>query len=319
LEVDVNVLKPGVHLDVSETDYHADPAPAPSLSSSIARTLLDRSPLHAWTQHPRLNPAHEPQDRKTFDIGRAAHRCVLGRGGDYEAIPSDLLASNGAASTKGAKEWIADARERGVTPLKADEVDTIGDITAAVSAHLAACRIKLDPSRSEAVALAEIDGVWCRAMIDNAPADPRLPLYDLKTTTDASPDAVIRAVCNYGYDVQAAHYLATWKAATGEDRRFRFVFVEKEAPFGCCVVELDGDPNSEADWLANANSKASESRRIWGECLNANEWPGYPAAPIIIGAPVWHARKWEDREIGLPVTSKPAAAALSAAHAMQAP
>lgn len=313
----------GVHFDMPEATYHADPAPQPSLSSSIARTLLDRSPLHAWTQHPRLNPHHEPTERKTFDIGRAAHRAVLGRGGDYVAIPSDLLASNGAASTKAAKDWIADASASGLTPLKADEVDQIGTMADAVRMHLTACRITLDPARSEAVAIAEIDGIWCRAMIDNAPADPRLPLYDLKTTTDASPEAVIRAVCSYGYDVQAAHYLDVWKAATGEDRRFRFVFVEKEAPFGCCVVELCDQPDDTSeespDWMQNARSKAREARRIWAECLAANEWPGYPAAPIIIGAPSWHSRRWVDREIGQPVTNNPTAAALAAAHAMQAP
>ena len=313
-------LIPGVHLDVPEATYHADDlCDRPTLSSSLARVILNQSPLHAWTQHPRLNPMHEPTEKKTFDIGRAAHRAILGRGGDYAAIPADLLASNGAASTKAAKEWIEDARASGLTPLKADEVDQIGTMADAVVLRLAAMNIRFDKARSEAVALAEVDGVMCRAMIDNAPADPRLPLYDLKTTTDASADAVIRAVENYGYDVQAAHYLDTWFAATGERRRMRFVFVEKTAPYEVAVVELHDDPDHEADWMLTARSKAAEARRIWGECLTANQWPGYPARVQIIGARGWEQRRWAEKSIGNPVTDKPSADALKTARSAQAP
>jgi hypothetical protein len=325
-------LPPGVH-DIPAEVYHADPAPVPSLSSTLARLILNRSPLHAWTAHPRLNPAWEPTDKKTFDIGRAAHRAVLGKGGDYVAIPDSLLASNGYASTKEAKAFIEDARAAGMTPLKAAEVDQIGEIADAVRAKLARMRIAFEPARSELAALAELDGIWCRAMVDNAPTDPRLPLYDVKTTTDASPEGAVKAVVNYGYDVQAAHYLDVWKAATGEDRRFRFVLVEKEAPYEVAVVELydheamvaagkakDGDEQSLAsDWMIHARSKASEARRIWGECLAANQWPGYPDQVAMVGQPAWHGAKWEARDIGQPVIRKPSAEALRAAAQFQAP
>jgi hypothetical protein len=309
-------LGTGVH-DISAERYHADPCAVPSLSSTLARLALNRSPKHAWTAHPRLNPDCEPTELKTFDIGRAAHRAVLGKGGDYLAYPPDLLASNGAASTKAAKDWADQVRASGGTPLKADEVDQIGHIADSVRAKLALMRIKFDPSRAELAAIAEIDGVMCRCMVDNAPADPRLPLYDLKTTEDASPEAVIRAVVNYGYDVQAAHYLAVWKAATGESRRMRFVFVEKAAPFEVAVVELHDDESDPADWMMTANSKAAEARRIWGECLAANDWPGYPAQIAVIGAPGWHAQHWADRPRA--EIAKPNLSTLARATAWQAP
>ena len=311
----------GLHADIPEARYHADDLrDVPSLSSSLARVIINQSPLHAWTQHPRLNPDHEPVEKKTFDIGRAAHRAVLGRGGDYVAIPDELLASNGAASTKAAKEFIEDARAKGQTPLKAEEVDEVGAISDAVRNRLAAMGIRFDTARSEMVALAEVDGTVCRAMIDNAPADPRLPLYDLKTTTDANPDALVRAVMAWGYDVQAAHYLDVWQAATGERRKMRFVFVEKSAPYEVAVVELHDDPSSESDWMATGRSKAAEARRIWSECLAANVWPGYPPRVAIIGAPGFYTARWADREIGQPViTDKSSPVALRAAYAAQAP
>jgi hypothetical protein len=245
---------------------------------------------------------------------------VLGAGSDFAVYPPEVLASNGAASTKAAKEWEADAREAGLTPIKAEDEQAIIDMADAVSLHLRAMRITFDPSRSEISALAEVDGVWCRAMIDNAPTDPRLPLYDFKTTTDASPDACVRAVAGYGYDVQARFYLDAWEAATGERRRFRFVFVEKEPPYGVGVVELHDAPDDEADWMLDAGSKCREARRIWSECLVADEWPGYPARVAVIGAPSWHRQKWANRSVGEPVIpKKPKPATVASATAWQAP
>ena len=322
-------LAPGVHR-IEPAMYHADllRVVEVTLSSSLARLIVNRSPLHAWTGHPRLNPDYVSDERKTFDIGRAAHRAVLGAGGDYAAYPPEVLASNGAASTKDAKAWAEEQRANGVTPLKADEVDQIGAMAHAVRRKLTAMGISFDPTRSELTALGRVDGVWCRAMLDNAPEDPRQPLYDLKSTEDASPEAVIRAVVNYSYEVQAAHYLATWKAATGEDRRFRFVFVEKSPPYEVAVVELyaapvgaspDG-PEMAADWMLTAHSKAAEARRLWGECLAADRWPGYPAEIAQIGAPGWYAQKWADRPRAEPIiVKKPNAETLARARAWQAP
>lgn len=313
------MLTPGIHFDVPEAVYHADRlCAAPSLSSTLARLILSRSPLHAWTAHPRLNPAWKPTESATFDIGRAAHRAVLGRGGDYVAYPEDLLAANGAASTKAAKEWAEEQRDAGRTPLKAETVDAIADMADAVRGQLLPMGIALDPARSEVTAIAEVEGVWCRAMIDNAPADPRLPLYDLKTTTDASPEALAKTIASYGYDVQAAHYLAVWKAATGEDRRFRFIFVEKEQPYGVSVAELYRKPGDEADWFDHADALAADARRIWGECLRTGRWPCYPARVAVIGAPGWHITKQDDRAARA-VSSKPTAETIARAAEWQAP
>jgi hypothetical protein len=286
-----NPLGTGVFNDISAEAYHADTfALAPSLSSSVARLLISQSPLHAWTAHPRLNPNHEPQDKKTFDIGRAAHTAVLGRGANYIAIPDDLLASNGAASTKAAKDFIEEARSAGLTPLKAAEVDQIAAMRSKIAERLDQLDIRFAPDRSEIVAVADIDGALCRAMVDNAPEAERLPLYDFKTTTDASPDAVMRAVMNYGYDVQAAHYLDTWKAATGEDRLFRFVFQEKTAPFEVSVVELGPDS------LTMARKRIARAREIWRLCLDADSWPGYPTGVHRVELPDWYQSRWLERE-----------------------
>ena len=283
------ITAPGLH-QISADAYHRDPCPDPSLSSTIAKTLLAQSPLHAWTISPRLNPDWQPIEKKTFDIGRAAHRAILGAGGDYVAIPEGMLASNGAASTKEAKGFIEDARAQGITPLKAAEVEQIEAMRSHAQLRLAEHGITIEPARSEMAAIAVIGGIWCRVMLDNAPADPRQPIYDLKTCEIAAPEACMRAVMNYGYDVQAEHYRQTWRAATGEDRAFRFIFQEKSAPFEICVIELGSDS------LAMAAKKIERARTMWGLCLRDGHWPGYPAGVHRIELPEFFHAKWLERE-----------------------
>jgi hypothetical protein len=115
--------------------------------------------------------------------------------------------------------------------------------------------------------------------------------------------------------VQIAHYLQVWEAATGEKRRMRLVFVEKEPPYEISVVELLNDPGDDGDWMQDASRKCDEARRIWSECMTDNQWPGYPGQVAIIGAPVWHRKTWAERETGLPVTR----AAMDRARAWQSP
>jgi len=313
----VKITTAGVYRMTAE-EYHADPCPEPSLSSSLAKILLNQSPLHAWTASPRLNPNWEPVERKTFDIGRAAHSAILGRGGAYLAYPPEMLASNGAASTKEAKAWADAVRANGDTPLKADEVDAIGAMVDTARARLAAMGIKLDPARSELVAVAQIDGIWCRAMLDNVPADPRLPIYDYKTCEDASPDAVRRACENYGYAVQAAHYRQVWEAATGENRGFIFAFQEKAAPHELAVARLLDSAGHSEDWGQDASEALAQARATWRDCLASGVWHGYPAQMIEIGASPYYRAKVQDRTYRAQI-SKPSPATVAAARNFQTP
>lgn len=311
-------LTPGLY-DLPADVYHADPCERPSLSSTIAKKMLAESPLHAWTASPRLNPNYEPTDSKTFDIGRAAHRAVLGKGGDYVAYPASMLASNGAASTKEAKAWADEQRAEGRTPLKADDVDRVGAMADVLRAACADMRIVLDPEHSERTAIAEIDGVMCRAMIDNAHPDPRRPLIDFKTIQSATPEACKRGVENYGYDVQWAHYAETWRAVTGEDRDFIFIFQEKEPPFEIGVVRLLRSPGHSEDWFEDAADKIAAARRTWGDCLSTGIWPGYPRLIMEIGASPYHRQRWQDQSARAEISKSISKETIARASAWQSP
>src|SRR5215203_2653492 len=75
------MLGPGLHM-IPPADYHRDPCPIPSASCSILETLLNRTPHHAWLQHPRLNKdGWKPSESsRKADIGSAVHEMVTRRG-----------------------------------------------------------------------------------------------------------------------------------------------------------------------------------------------------------------------------------------------
>ncbi|HFC8202698.1 TPA: PD-(D/E)XK nuclease-like domain-containing protein, partial [Neisseria meningitidis] len=167
--------------------YHA----RPELSSTGARSLLPEfkgSPAkYIWEkQHPRTSRA--------FDIGHAVHAKVLGTGLQAIAYPDDLLASNGAASTKAAKEWAEEQRTLGFVPMKSVEVAVINKITEAVLANEDARKILEQTHRETSILSTSPEGVPVRARFDiygNTKA------ADLKTTADASPRGFNKHVVEY--------------------------------------------------------------------------------------------------------------------------
>jgi hypothetical protein len=283
---------PGIHR-IDAGTYHADGLrPEVTLSSSLARVILNQSPRHARNDHPRLSDEYEPQESDTFDIGRAAHRMVLGVGNDIAVFPAEILDKDGGTRNKRAQEWEEAQRLAGLTPIKEKTFKRVQRIAAATKSRLDEMGIRLDPARSELTALADVGGVWCRAMVDNALDHPSFGpcLIDLKTTVDAKPEGLDRIIINYGYHIQAQFYLDAWKAATGEDRDFLFVLVEKAAPFEVTVCRMN------ADALFMARKQTARARDLWQQCLQSGEWPGYPLGLIEVGLPDYYTARWLERE-----------------------
>ena len=83
------ITAPGIYTDFPVDQYRADPCPQPSLTQSIAKVILDHSPLHAWHAHPRLNPRFVQDEEKKFDIGNTAHALLIGRGKSIAVIDAD--------------------------------------------------------------------------------------------------------------------------------------------------------------------------------------------------------------------------------------
>jgi hypothetical protein len=284
--------------DLAAADYHADQnKDMPTLSSSIANILLNRSPLHAWTAHPRLNPNWQPDDDSKYDVGTVAHSMLL------EGTASVDVCDFADWRTKDAREARDASRANGRTPLLAHQFEEVLGMCNAVADQLKAFDIDPVPltgGKPEQTMVWQDapTGAWCRARIDWL-HDDLSAIDDLKTTTrSAHPEAFAKNLYSYGCDVQAAFYLRGLKALhVDADRNtyldgvdWRWIVVETSPPYGLSVVE----PGPAVLELADA--KVDAALKLWAECLERNVWPGYPTKVATAELPAWEEARWLARE-----------------------
>lgn len=276
---------PGIY-EIDAATYHADPCPAPSLSSSVARVLVECSPLHAWTAHPRLNPAHVREESEAFDLGTAVHAYLLEGADNFAIIDAPDW------RTKAAKEARDAAREEGKVPLLAHRWADVRGMAAAARESFKSCErpTPLTAGAPERTLIWREGPVWCRARLDWLHDDHRT-IDDLKSTSvTANPEVWTRTLFNTGYDLQAAWYLRGLKAVTGQDARFRFVVIETTPPYACSLIGLSPEA------LMLAEKKCLMALELWAACLETNVWPGYPTRVCYAELPGYEEARWLAKE-----------------------
>jgi hypothetical protein len=278
-----DALEPGIYSDVAEGDYHADPS-APSLSASIAKIMCNRSPLHAWERHPRLNPDYRPAEESKFDRGTAAHALLLEGSDRCAVIDADSWRTNAAKDERDA------ARAAGRVPLLAHEHEEACEMVEAVRRQLDALEVYpplFTGGGPEQTLVWDERGVRCRARLDWL-RDDRQTIDDLKTTGgSADPrEWARRRLWDMGADVQVAMNLRGVKALTAVEAAFRFVVVENQAPYGLSVVSLA--PSA----LELANAKVDWALDTWRECIDTDTWPSYPTEVAYADVPPWEEMRW---------------------------
>lgn len=284
------ILQPGIYRDFPESAYFADPCPMPSLTQSIAKIILDRSPLHAWHAHPALNPDYRHDDDTKFDVGNIAHKLMIGRGKDIVVVEFDDW------RTKAAKE----AREHASSTGK---LGVLGKHYARAERMVAAAREQLElrglghlfRDGDGEVVLAWRDGdIWCRQLVDWLGAN-NTGFVDYKTTDmSVAPQNLGRMMVNAGWDVQAAFAERGLDALDPDTIGFRhylFVVQETEHPHCLSIVEMMPDV------MTMGHKKISYAIERWSECMAADLWPGYPTEIVRPEYPGWAESAWLNREI----------------------
>lgn len=265
--------------DVPEEVYHADPCPEPSLSASIAKLLLTTTPAHARLAHPRLNPAHVEDDAAKFDAGRAIHSAFLTGVDVLSVVAADSWRTNAA---KAARDQI---RSNGRIPVLTDQYDRLMATLRLMQGKIEQLEDRPLPFTdgcAEQTLVWQEDGIWCRARLDWL-RDDREYVDDLKTVASANPGDGFgqfgRAVETLGHYVQDAFYRRGCRALFGIDPTFRFVAVELDGPgITCCSL-------SEA-YRAVGDAAVSRAINLWRDCLQRNDWPGFPPYRVEISPPV---------------------------------
>jgi len=283
--------KPGIHFDFSINAYFDDPAPVPSLSQSVAKILIDRSPRHAWQCHPRLNPNFERKEFTKFDIGNVAHTMLIGRGKSLGVIDRDDW------RTKEAREARQECAKEGKLIVLAKDYDRAAEMVAAARAQLDAAGHQTafrDGDGSGEVMLAWKEGpTWFRSLVDWA-AKSLTVCYDLKTTgMSCAPHAIAERPGELGWDIQAAFHergLDVLDPDNAGRRKFYFVALEDQPPYALSIVEI-----SESD-MTMGRKKLAMAVDIWRRCMASDRWPGYPPEVVLSRPRGWTETRWLERE-----------------------
>lgn len=209
-------------LGMSNADYHAHSA----ISSSDVKMVAAKSLAH-WK--------HKVRKRSTaFDLGTAVHAMVL--------EPHLDLIVRGPEDRRGDK-WkkaVLAADLDGKLVLTESDYDQAVAMADAVRAHPVVQKWMSLPFIAEASFFAEDSLTKTRIKCRPDGFIPSIGLvFDIKTTTDASPEGFPREVRKYGYDLQADFYLRTLQSAGYNADDFFFVCVEKEPPYAVCVHSLE--------------------------------------------------------------------------------
>lgn len=136
--------------------------------------------------------------------------------------------------------------------------------------------------------------VKCKARLDRYGYLNECPaIIELKTARNAGRREFEKSIFNFGYHVQATHYLTGLETLhplepSGEFRRFIFIVVESEPPHLTAVYELEGDD------LEEGYSQRNLYLLKWMQCVESGVWPGYPDGIQTVGLPPWAKKTFVD-------------------------
>jgi len=273
-------MTPGIYTLTAE-QYHADPAPTASLSSSVASILLDQSPLHAWLAHPRLNHSYVREDANSrFDLGSAAHMMLLERREDkIVRVQADDW------RTKAAKEARDAAQANGQYAVLERQFADIVAMCAAAQDYMLTTELGdlLATGDPERTLLWQEGNLWYRARPDMMSKDRRI-ILDYKSTASAAPDFIAKQLDRMGYDLQSEFYTRGLAAVTGrEDTVLVFLFQEITPPYACSLIALSNA------YRAVGQAKVARAMEIWHTCVKTNNWPGYTNQILYCEPRPWEA------------------------------
>jgi hypothetical protein len=241
-----------------------------ALNQTSAKLLLKAPAKYA---HDKANPR---KDSKALREGIMTHAAVL----DPEAFAKFKPEPEVDKRTKEGKEvhayWASTLQPDDIR-CKADEYDNALSYADAVKQAMA--RYNIVPVATEVMLKADYM-VPIKGSLDLIAEDGYI--YDIKTTAEeATPKGFGRQlIWSDDFKLQAAWYLLLCKLNFGvRPKGFRFLVVEKEAPFLTAVFELHPDLIAEGETLMMSAIKAFEV------CKSFNEWPAYPTEVITIARP----------------------------------
>lgn len=280
-------MTPGtITTDIGIDDYHRGPG-----VSKSGLDLIERSPLHYWWSYLRAGDRQESGDSESRVVGSGLHALVL-EGPQafrdrFAIMPQfgrrkqDVADKEQWERDNAGKTWLRQTASR-------DDAASIKAMRDALSQHREASKWLGAPGRAEVSAYwtDEATGILCRCRADKL-LDAGI-VVDLKSTRDASDEAMARSIDKWRYHVQHAFYTDGLRQLGVDVRGFVFVFVESAPPHGVRVIRLD------AATVEIGRGAYRRNLDTYARCIKSGEWPGYSDAIDTIGLPAYRLAQHGD-------------------------
>jgi PDDEXK-like domain of unknown function (DUF3799) len=248
--------------------------------------LMAKSPNH---YHHNLLKGQT--DTNAMKVGRACHMAVF----EPETFRSRVAKWEGAV--RRGKEWDAfQAANKGLEILTEAEYDSCVAIGAAVRAD-ATAKPYITGGKGEVTLrwMVKRNGyeMAAKGRVDFVANANGGCITDLKTTTDASPEAFGRQALRLLYHAQASFYVDGATQDLGREYPYFIVAVEKKEPYAVQVYEVPAD----------ALQMGRELYGRWLDQLNAcrqeSHWPAYSTGVLPLSLPAWATEEESDDGEGL--------------------
>ena len=265
----------GIYDNISNSDYHADKG---SYSSSVVKLL--GTPAKA--KHYMTSP---PENKDCFRIGSAIHEYVLEkdvfdthyftgisaprRGKDNLSEWDEFFASHGAYDITGLKaaDWYPEfEKQTGKSILTPDELQEIKDMAESVKNNPEAVELLSGGKAEQSVYWTDKEtGLNLRVRPDFM----NHVISDLKSVKSAYAPFFAKSAYDLGYHISQVMYQDGVEQVTGIHKKFKFICVEKSAPYLTAVHSFNEDS------VNYAQKKYREYLNLLASCLEFDSWKGY--------------------------------------------
>jgi hypothetical protein len=255
-----------------QDDHFDDYQVATGLNNSALKVLCTQTPAHF--KHALSNPR---EDTPALRWGRIVHEFVLDG-----TVPKVMPSFKGKGSREAKAQWLEANGSQNC--VDTEELIALEAIAKAIHMHPHAAGA-LARGRTEISGYAQTERFAVKMRADILVPDEGL-IYDLKTCTDASPAAFAKDAWSFGYHIQAAWYLTVANLIEpGKYQGFRFIAVEKDAPYGVAVYEAS------PDLIAAGTAAIERAIDVLTRCMDEGKWPGLSQEVAQLELPAWALKK----------------------------
>lgn len=244
--------------------------------SQSALKWMEQTPAHFY-----YAITHPTEPTPAMELGTLVDHLVFGTALRWALSPYDEFRN------KESKEWRDAQRDARVMIVTQARLELANAMVESIRRRPVVQGFLQDGGQAQVAAYAmlqpsdeSLQPMQCKGLIDYLPKST-FSVVDLKTTTDASPDAFSRHALSLGYDVQAAIYLDLLAANGQEGLDWYWIVVESAPPHE--VATYQAPP----DLIARGRARYRHYLSRLARCIETDSWPGYPDQIQMMPVPNW--------------------------------